>query len=128
MEILNINLLKTILILPLVDFIYLNLISPYFKQQIRDVQGKDSDLRIIPTILCYIALVVALYIFVINTDDTKENKILKAFILGLCIYAVYEMTNYALLDNWRVKTVVIDTLWGGVLFALTTFLITSINI
>ncbi len=128
MEILNIKLIKTILILPLVDFIYLNLISPYFKQQIRDVQGKDSDLRIIPTILCYIALVVALYIFVINTDDTKENKILKAFILGLCIYAVYEMTNYALLDNWRVKTVVIDTLWGGVLFALTTFLITSINI
>jgi uncharacterized membrane protein len=127
MEILNINLLKTILILPIIDFIYLNLISSYFQQQIRDVQGSDSNFRIIPAILCYIALVIVLYMFVINTDASKEDKILKAFILGLCVYAVYEMTNYALLDKWRVKTVVIDTLWGGVLFALTTFLVTTIN-
>jgi uncharacterized membrane protein len=128
MEILNMNLLKTILILPIIDFIYLKLISSYFKQQIRDVQGSDSNFRIIPAILCYIALVVILYMFVINTNDTKENKIIKAFILGLCVYAVYEMTNYALLDKWHVETVIIDTLWGGILFALTTFLITTINI
>ena len=120
------NILKTILILPIIDFIYLNLISSYFKQQIKDVQGSDINFRIIPTILCYIALVAVLYIFVINTDTSKEDKILKAFILGLCIYAVYEMTNYALLDKWNIKTVVIDTLWGGVLFALTTFLIVNI--
>jgi uncharacterized membrane protein len=128
MEILNMNLLKTILILPIIDFIYLNLISPYFKQQIRDVQGSDSNLRILPTILCYVALVAVLYIFIINADISKEDKIIKAFILGLCIYAVYEMTNYALLDKWHIKTVIIDTLWGGVLFALTTFIITAINI
>lgn len=120
------NLLKTILILPIIDFIYLTLISSYFKQQIKDVQGTESNFRIIPTILCYVALIVVLYVFIINTDD--DNKILKAFILGLCIYAVYEMTNYALLDKWDIKTVVIDTLWGGVLFAITTFLITSINL
>ena len=80
--------------------------------------------RLIPAILCYVALISAIYIFVINTNDTKENKIFKAFILGLCIYAVYELTNYALLDKWDIKTVIIDTLWGGVLFAITTFLIT----
>ena len=128
MEIFNINLLKTILILPIIDFIYLTLISSYFKQQIRDVQGSESNFRIIPTILCYVALVFALNIFVLNTDSSKEDKILKAFILGICIYAVYEMTNYALLDNWHVKTIIIDTLWGGVLFALTTFLVTTINL
>lgn len=127
MEILNINLLKTILILPIIDFIYLNLISSYFKQQIKDVQGKDSNFRIVPTVLCYVALVIALNMFVINTDISKEEKILKAFILGLCIYAVYEMTNYALIQDWHIKTVVIDTLWGGVLFALTTFLVTTIG-
>ena len=128
MEILNINLIKTILILPIIDFIYLTLISPYFKQQIRDVQGSESNFRIISVILCYVALVFALNIFILNTDSSKEDKILKAFILGICIYAVYEMTNYALLNNWHIRTVVIDTLWGGVLFALTTFLITTINI
>ena len=119
-----INLIKTILILPIIDFIYLTLISSYFKKQISDVQGTEMNFRLLPTILCYIALVAAIYIFVINTNDTNENKIFKAFILGLCIYAVYEMTNYALLDKWNIRTVVIDTLWGGVLFALTTFLVT----
>jgi uncharacterized membrane protein len=122
------NLLKTILILPIIDFGYLTLISSYFKEQIKAVQGTESNFRIIPTILCYIALVALLYIFIINTNETKEIKILKAFILGLCVYAVYEMTNYALLDKWDVKTVIIDTLWGGVLFAISTFLITSINL
>ena len=117
------NLIKTILILPIIDFIYLNLISSYFKQQIKEVQGTEMNFRLVPAILCYIALVAAIYIFVINTNETKENKIFKAFILGLCIYAVYEMTNYALLDKWDVKTVIIDTLWGGILFALTTFLV-----
>ena len=125
MEILN--LIKTILILPIIDFIYLSLISSYFKQQIKEVQGTEMNFRLVPAILCYIALVAAIYIFVINTNETKENKIFKAFILGLCIYAVYEMTNYALLDKWDVKTVIIDTLWGGILFALTTFLVTTIN-
>jgi uncharacterized membrane protein len=122
------NLIKTILILPIIDFIYLNLISSYFKQQIKEVQGTEMNFRLVPAILCYIALVAAIYIFVINTNETKENKIFKAFILGLCIYGVYELTNYALLDKWNIKTVIIDTLWGSVLFALTTFLVTSINL
>ena len=126
MEILNINLLKTIIILPIIDYIYLNLISSYFKQQIYDVQKTEMTFRLIPAIICYIALVFALYYFVINTNNSNNQKILNAFLLGLCIYAVYEMTNYTLLEKWTLKTVIIDTLWGGILFALTTFIITLI--
>jgi uncharacterized membrane protein len=116
-------LLKSIIILPAVDFIYLSLISSHFKKQIFDIQQSDMKIRIIPTILCYIALVVVLNYFVLNTNYSLNKKVLSAFILGLCIYAVYEMTNYALIDKWSVKTVIIDTLWGGVLFALTTYLV-----
>ena len=129
MEIFNINLLKTIIILPIIDFIYIKLILSHFKQQIMNVQGSPMKFRLIPAILCYIALVFALNIFILNKElkfVNKWDKIIKAFILGICIYAVYEMTNYALLDKWEVKTVIIDTLWGGVLFALTTFLIETI--
>ena len=42
-------------------------------------------------------------------------------ILGAVIYGVYEGTSYALLKNWKISTVIVDTLWGGVLFGLTTF-------
>jgi uncharacterized membrane protein len=116
-------LLKSIIILPIVDFIYFRLISSHFKQQIFDVQKSEMKLRLIPAIICYIALLALLNYFVLNTNDPVNKKVLNAFILGLCVYAVYETTNYALIDNWSVKTVIIDTLWGGVLFALTTYLV-----
>jgi uncharacterized membrane protein len=116
-------LLKSIIILPIIDFIYLNAISPLFSQQIQDIQNSPMKFRLIPAVICYIALVVALNYFILNTNNTNEQKILNAFILGLCIYAVYEMTNYALLENWKLEIVIIDTLWGGILFALTTFII-----
>jgi uncharacterized membrane protein len=118
-----VNILKSIIILPLIDYIYLNLISEYFKQQIFDVQKSEISFRIIPAIICYIALVFSLNYFVLNTNFSNNQKILNAFLLGLCIYAVYEMTNYALLEKWTLKTVIIDTLWGGILFAITTFFI-----
>jgi uncharacterized membrane protein len=63
---------------------------------------------------------------VITYPIIKPNKsIIEAFLLGLVIYGVYETTNYALLEKWSLKTVIIDTLWGGILFALTTFIINS---
>ncbi len=123
MDILNINFLKSIIILPIIDFIYLKSISAHFSQQILDVQNSPMTFRLVPAILCYIALIFALNYFILNTNNSKQQKILNAFLLGLCIYAVYEMTNYTLLEKWSLKTVIIDTLWGGILFALTTFII-----
>jgi uncharacterized membrane protein len=43
-------------------------------------------------------------------------------LLGLFVYGVYETTNKAILKNWLYKTVVIDTLWGAVLFSLSVFI------
>jgi uncharacterized membrane protein len=43
-------------------------------------------------------------------------------ILGFVIYGVYETTTYALLKKWKLQTVMIDTLWGGILFGLTTMI------
>ncbi len=118
------DLLKTILIMPIIDFVYLSLISSKFKEQILDIQKTEMTFRILPTIVCYIALVFALYYFVLNTELSKGQKILNAFLLGLCIYAVYETTNYATIKNWKLDIVLIDTIWGGLLFAITTFLVT----
>ena len=35
---------------------------------------------------------------------------------------VYETTNKAIFNKWTWSTVLIDGLWGGILFGLTTFL------
>ena len=41
----------------------------------------------------------------------------------MVIYAVFELTNLALFKNWFMLSVIIDTLWGGILFALTTAIV-----
>ena len=46
-----------------------------------------------------------------------------AFLLGLVIYGVYEGTNYAIIDGWKPWAVALDTIWGGILFALTTWIL-----
>ena len=64
----------------------------------------------------YLLIIVGLYYFVLY-----ENKsIAEAMLLGIVIYGAYELTTKALIKNWRWKTVVLDTVWGGVLFGLVT--------
>jgi uncharacterized membrane protein len=103
----------------LLDFIYLQLIKKYFYNQIKLVQGSEPKVNYLGAALCYVFLIIGINYFII-----KPNKsIYDAFLLGLVIYGVYETTNYALLKNWSLFTVFIDTLWGGVLFAATTFIV-----
>lgn len=40
------------------------------------------------------------------------------FLLGVIAYATYDLTNWAVLKDWPVKIVIIDTLWGGVVTML----------
>ena len=98
------------------DSVYLFLSRNYFQRQITDVQGSPIRLRLISAILCYIALVFGLWYFVLREKKSWKH----AFLLGLVIYAVYETTNYATLNKWKFQTVIMDTLWGGILFAITT--------
>ena len=94
-----------------------------FNKQIIAVQGSPVVFNAYATILCYIALIFGIYYFIIR----EKKSILDAFLLGIVIYAVYETTTLALLKNWAYKTAIIDTMWGGTLFALTTFIVYKLN-
>lgn len=114
---------KTILyiaiLLVAIDSIYLNGIKDYFNTQIKSVQGSQIQINFLGAVLCYVLLSFGLYYFIVD-----QNKSIKdAFLLGIVIYGVYETTNYTLFRNWSMKTVFIDTLWGGLLFAMTTYII-----
>ena len=107
-----------------IDSIYLFSSQAYFKKQVFDVQHSSIQLRIVPTILCYIALIFGLWYFILR--EKKSWK--EAFLLGIVIYAVYETTNYATLKQWKQKTVVMDTLWCGILFAVVTKIASLLNV
>jgi uncharacterized membrane protein len=102
-----------------IDFIYLNLIKDYFNNQIKSIQGVQPKINYLGAALCYIFLITGINYFIIR----PRKSLNEAFLLGIIIYGVYETTNYALLKNWSILTVIIDTLWGGLLFASTTYLV-----
>ena len=102
-----------------IDFIYLNLLKGYFNKQIQLVQGSEIKMNVLGAALCYIFLIAGINYFIIK----PHKSVNEAFLLGIVIYGVYETTNYALFRNWSILSVIIDTLWGGILFASTTYII-----
>lgn len=113
------KLLISAIVLITVDYFYLNMIKGYFNNQIKRIQGSPMEINYLGAALCYIFLVIGINYFII-----KPNKsISDAFLLGIIIYGVFETTNYALFKNWSVLTVIIDTLWGGILFAITAYIV-----
>jgi uncharacterized membrane protein len=113
-------LIKTLILTGLVmlglDAIYLSAMRDMFEIQIAAVQRVALQFRPLGAVICYILLITGLYYFILRT----RRPISDAFFLGIVIYGVYESTTYALLKQWKIKTMIMDTLWGGILFALTT--------
>jgi uncharacterized membrane protein len=101
------------------DSVYLTLTSNYFKKQIQNVQGSELKMNFLGAAICYVFLIFGINYFIIKPRKSVSD----AFLLGIVIYGVYETTNYAILKNWAILSVILDTLWGGTLFALTTYIV-----
>ena len=100
-----------------IDAIYLSLMSDFFNKLVKSIQGSKINFRVSGAIICYFFLIYGINYFII---DRKKSP-MEAALFGLVIYGVYESTNYAIFDKWNLKALIYDTLWGGVLFYLTTY-------
>jgi hypothetical protein len=119
----NILFLVSAILFVVIDFVYLNLIKNYFANQVKIVQGSPLQINLLGTVLCYIFLIFGLNYFIIKPKKSAYD----AFLLGILIYGVFETTNYALFSKWSLLTVIMDTVWGGILFALVTFIINKLR-
>lgn len=116
------KLLITAIVFVIIDGIFLTMMKPYFENQVKLVQGSALKVNITATLLCYVFLIFGIYYFIIEPNKSVQD----AFLFGIVIYAVYETTSRALLTKWKWSTVFIDTLWGGILFALTAWVMKKV--
>ena len=98
------------------DSLYFSVTKPIFSSLIKNIQGKELKVKILPAVAAYIFMIFGLYVIIISKGRSPKE----AFYLGLVIYGVFELTNYAIFDKWSIFPVIFETLWGGVLFYLTT--------
>jgi uncharacterized membrane protein len=117
------NLLISSIVFISIDFLYLNLMKKYFNKQVQDIQGTPIKMNLFAALICYLFLITGLNYFIIKPNRSVSD----AFLFGIIIYGVFETTNWALFSQWSPLTVIMDTLWGGILFALTTKIVKLIR-
>jgi len=120
MPLLQIAILSTIILM--LDMIYITSIKEVFNNLIKGVQGSSIKLDLTATFLDYILIIFSIYYFIIQ----KKASIKDAMILGLCIYGIYELTNMAVLKLWKWEIVVLDSIWGALLYGMSTYLYRTI--
>jgi uncharacterized membrane protein len=101
--------------------IYLNGVAVHmYGNAIKKIQGSPMKLNVGYAIASYVFLCLGMYLFLLRDLDIRKNwgpQIMKAFLFGLIVYGVYETTNAAIIKDWTIDLVLVDTLWGGILYA-----------
>jgi uncharacterized membrane protein len=99
-----------------IDAVFLFSMSKLFMKQIQDIQGSPFQMNIFAAVVTYFFLITGLYYFILRVNAPPKD----AFLFGIVVYAVYEFTSMSLFKKWSFQNACIDTLWGGILFYLTT--------
>tara|TARA_B100001175_G_C19499286_1_gene637127 strand:+ start:52 stop:435 length:384 start_codon:yes stop_codon:yes gene_type:complete len=123
MELNSKNILISTVLFILIDSIYLKLVSPTFNKVIKNIQGNNINLKLDGAVYAYICIVLVFNYFIIY----KKGKLLDAFLLGFLTYGIFEGTNRALFSKWTINLILIDSLWGGILFSLVYIILKKID-
>lgn len=106
-----------VLLLAVVDLPWLLLIGETAQKLVHRIQGSELTLKFLPAFVVYLALAY----LVLQVETPME-----AFKMGVATYAVYDFTNLAMFKNYTLSFALMDTMWGGVLFALVRYALNRI--
>lgn len=104
-----------LLLILLLDFVYISFFRNDFVNLFKNVQKGPLKINKFGFVITYMLLTFTVYYFGFVKQFTSKDM----FILGVCVYGVYEFTNLTTFKNWKMKMTLLDTLWGGILFYLT---------
>ena len=117
------------LVMLMMDSVYLSSSSGLWNSLMKDLQGSPIELRILPTIIVYISMLCGLVYFIFMPYEQHKNKmraVYNAALFGFVLFSVYEFTNYAIIKKWKPLYVIMDSLWGPVLYGVTTYITLSL--
>lgn len=104
------NLYYALTLYILMDLIWIKKSYKLYNDSVNQIQKEDIKLRIVPSILAYVLLIVNV-IFVLLPH---KRSIIDFSLSGLIIYGVYNSTTFAILKDYPMKVAIIDTMWGMV--------------
>jgi uncharacterized membrane protein len=114
-------------IMLLLDGLWLGLIAKrFYIAEYGSMLRLDSNNAMAPllsaAVVVYIALIAGILLFVIPKAGGNALAALGwGALFGIIVYAVYDFTNLSVMANWPLKVTFIDTLWGGFLCGVTSY-------
>ena len=113
------KLIYSAIILVALDSAFMFFNKKRFETTIINVQRVIVVPKYVAFVVVYLLMISVLFWFILR----NHRPIWEAVFLGLAINGIYEGTNYGIFKNWSQNLIVLDTLWGGVLFGLTATLV-----
>jgi len=124
--------LLTIIIFIVVDAPYLYLNLDLYKKTTLAISGKGYTNRYYSALIVYVALAFGLLVLVIpristNKDTNVKQRIMDSIMyggaFGLASYATFDFTMHFMFEKWDLGVSIMDSIWGGVLCSIVSFII-----
>jgi len=113
-------------ILLILDILWIGIINKnLWNNHLLSIQKEPLKIKPIYGLLCYIVIIASTLYFVqndINKENYKYNSLVKGFLFGFSLYAVYDFTCLAIFNNYRIDIAIMDMIWGGLLIAFSLFI------
>lgn len=108
----------------IIDYLWLTVIAgKLYKKELDGMLRKKPD--IFAAVVFYMIYILGIVVFALS-PALREESFLMALglggLLGLVMYATYDLTNLSTLKNWPRKITMIDLAWGTILTATVTAL------
>lgn len=73
--------------------------------------------RYYSALMVYVALAIGIITLVLSRAETPRDALYYGAILGFVTYSVFDFTIHFMLEDYDLKTVVMDVIWGTILSA-----------
>lgn len=105
---------KTASVLFMVELIWITTGGTYTIKIVEDIQGEPIQLR----------YEISIFLFLILAYMILQTKsAIEAFLYGVCIYGFSNFNSYFLFTHYDLKYAIAETLWGGILFVTSGYLL-----
>jgi uncharacterized membrane protein len=95
--------------------------------------GKGYAMRYYSAVLVYLAISLGLVVLVlprINKTTSKlsllKQSLLYGGLYGLTAYSIFDFTMHFMFKEWSLSLAVMDSIWGGILCSLATYILVTI--
>ncbi len=106
-----------LLVVAALDALWLGVLAKdFYRTEMASVAA--VDVRLLPAALFYLGFPIGLMaLALVPAPATLPGAVLRAALVGLVVYATYDLTNMATLKQWSWALALTDTVWGTFLSA-----------